>query len=406
MNVKRTMSLAVALILVLLLGVNACASQAQTYVDIENYYINIVTFTERGNYEKAVALYNEQPEKLAEYKDAYAYCLYAQGMLNLDKNEFEDAFDAFSALYEVYGERFPDRGTMAKCGQLMLYTQGRLLEEAGKYAEALECYKQTEGCRDTLKRRLDLQGRLDPEPTPARYAYEITECTPNSIALNWKDAQGAEGYTVSYMPAGGGAIGETTVSQTSAALNDLLPETSYQIMVKAQGDADALIVTAATSGAPSLRGAISRESRMGLLCCTSANENRYNISDLFARQLITPADREESGAYRIEVNRSYAKGFLSYYLQIELSNMDASKDEFEWLVLLRLDGEGAYVCAGGTAAPAAGTILPASYVIPVGDALEKCFAFHDGQWPTVPGRIELYIDGMYVDEVSAVLQLS
>ena len=122
--------------------------------------------------------------------------------------------------------------------------------------------------------------------------------------------------------------------------------------------------------------------------------------------MLTQAAVSEEGKSIVMVNRNFAKGYYLYDFFIQLRNSDSGKNEFDWALVLRMPDElGTYTINGKTAAPRANRMIGEPYYFPMGGLLSAYFDNWDGEWIESTGIVELYIDGMYVDQAAIEIEL-
>lgn len=408
-----------AMVAVLLLAAVFCMgalSESYSMLSYDNFCINMKEYTKYTAYEKVVRLYEEAPYDFQIESEPYAYYRYAKGMMALGlvgadyPVNLQEADEIFTNLYEMFGKKFPDelllqtvksenRSRVADCETVYMYTKARVAEENGQYKEAIDLYNETKGFADSVKRVFDIN---EQHPTPVDRITDVQyEAGNDFVRLTWADSGTAESYTVAYMPKGGGDVAETATAFCEATMNGLLPDTEYLLQLSAGGEflKEIPVKTKYTS----LSGAIVCESRAMVDYCKKTDREMFTLGDLIRRGMMAESGKTDEGKYRVLVNKGFSEGFYQYFLKIDVFNRSEEKQELQWLLVLRLDDGGTFSFGETTAAPKSNPLIPTSIFFPVSDVLAQAFVYNDGVWPQTSGVIDLYIDGMYTDEVSITL---
>ena len=408
------------LIVVLLVSILSNVALSEVGLDCAVYYDYILMYTRRGLYTLVVSTYEEQAEELATYSYASLYYEYAKGMLALGLGDSEEAYPIdlseaeriFAVLNRMYGKEFPnsdvlttaDNKRVADCEVVYAYVRARIAEKNGELETAVELYNEAKGFHDSVNRVFDLQKRIFEESNcnVERISDIVVESSSDALALSWKDERKTEEYVITYAPGNGGDSLTVTVTECSALLEELLPDTEY--IVRLYDDKSELLqeCTARTQY-KAMKGDIVRESRASMVYCKSSEAKRFNLQELSKRKLLNETDRTEDGEHGILVNKGFSEGFYDYYLKINLSNQSKEKKSMDWMLILRLNNGGTFYVNGTSSAPTYGLQVASPFLISLTDLLAKAYEHNDSRWIQSAGTIDLYIDGMYTDEVAVAL---
>ena len=409
----------------LLLGTCSADTAVSTGLEPQQAFDMFLENLQAGMYEDALELY-EMDRELYDNNDIVVdfriYGIYAAGLCDLKQGKLDEALSGFQYVQRTMvgedGTVFPEQDGLVSCETLIIYTAGRIAERDGNMEEAIADYSAVRSVlynygrpvpsaiSDTITRLMDCNDRV--QPVQERYVLAGSEAEGDSIAVSWTDSAGAENYFVSWTPVGIKAGGSEEVAGLSFTAGSLIPDTEYKFSVMAADDAGSkpLTFTLKTGRVSGLTGAISRDSRCQIWTCEARRAETYTYQQMIDRGMLTQAAASEEGRSIIKVNRNFAKGYYLYDFRIQLMNSDSGKKEFDWALVLRMPDElGTYTVSGTSDAPRANRKVGESYYFPMASLLSAYFENFDGEWIESAGKVELYIDGMFVDEAAVVIGL-
>lgn len=226
-----------------------------------------------GEYEAGIALYESNPA-LEDYSDALSYYRYMKASTDMNAGSFSNAALLFESIKDFKNSK-----------QMDSYCRGRIAEQEGDFAEAIDCYSECTGVSDALTRLSDCNEKYEALLLENRYAdackaYEeavaqgdyaavkacraefdalggykdsrayIALCdswiaeadrtltvsvqvTEDGATVVWADSEPGHTYTLTYSAEGSRSGTELYPVKTSPVLlEDLIPGTSYTLILK------------------------------------------------------------------------------------------------------------------------------------------------------------------------------
>lgn len=396
---------ALCLILVAVLGLSSFAlGEAQSYTLVEDYYEVMLFDFEAGMFDMVLETYAAMVEEFADgayYRDANSYAKYAEGILALNEGDLGAALTNFKILRDM-NEAFPEEyKQLNTSGSLANYVEGRVREEAQEYVLAVESYKLAGGCRDSLDRIERLNELIEGiSRLPKRVTIQEINCTINSIELKWADSEASASYAVSCSPSGGKSVYAGSVTECALFVDSLLPNTSYTFQITIDDTGDTFLCSAATQPAPALSGDLMLSAKTQLFYCSAADVQRYGgIVRALSRKLAVYPENTGAG-FPIQADRGRAIGLNNYYINLKLNNVSGREltKQLEWMFILRLEDNGTYSATGMMDPPGKSSLVATNYAMDLSMLMEAAYAGL-GEWKAAQGKLELYINGMFTDEI-------
>lgn len=371
-------------------------------------YKQLMYYLRFQEYEEIVEMFDTDADLLSDYSsEAVLYRIYAEGMVSIKNEQFDEAVIAFSNLQELGKGKFPVEGgmnefegddklpsTVQTADDMLAYVKGRICEQNGDIANAVEYYKSIT-CMDSTDRWLALKDLVSNDASVS-VNIEMKKCEPDSakLTLSWETSLESASFNLNWMPVGGGRIQSANAVESPFTVEGLLPGTTYAFILEDSISHESIQFTEATKAASSLKGSITPEAKIELWECDAGQAKKYSISMLNERNLLKKTETGEDKLLPIAVDDGFSVGFTSYYLLANLKNCTQKQQSFDWTAILRLNNEGVYSYGEKASLPV--TKNSVKMMFNMEKLLQEYFECNDGVWAEDEGTIELYINGMLV----------